>query len=320
MNTNIAKNIEFLCGPDSKRDALIFENLANNKFSAQLLQNLKSYGFQIQYPLFATRGEYHVRVLKLENAKTKISKNVIEQNRTLFKLPLRLGRFLNTHYFLHELIHFYQDMTGMFLTSIDYHNDFSIMIDPRSAVRITLFCEAMAQTEAIMISWALKEKRSPAAWNGARKSTSWRKLALMYQNTILSGHTESEAAQVIFKAWYTTPQRNIYEWQAIKRYAFNLDNKLQSFPDKKTDEVAQYFRSAHVSRLIDHLRISSPYLGSTNLEYLQNLDLDSALLNGCHNPKAHRFIKRHESHFGQCDNSKIENIILGSPVYIWANA
>ncbi len=206
----------------TEKTSWLLELANQDAFLKSIVEDLQKFGFEIKYSLLGRAGEYRPQALQtnvpINDAFLDTLKISIEAGEmpAKFKLSPRFGKSHMAHTFLHELIHFYQDMSGLFLTPLEHGS--IIQPDLKSHIEITLLCEAMAATEAIKASLRLKKEGRPEAWNGAFWSLDWHDLTKNYTRDIGIGRSESEAAQNCFNGWYKSRLRHYYERRAFETY------------------------------------------------------------------------------------------------------
>jgi hypothetical protein len=203
---------------------------------ASVLGRLHPLNLRIQFRFFGDHGTYTPQAVVIsEPLNSDQTRKAMHDALSLLKAPImlahRFGFSSNLHVLLHELIHLDQDRRGMFFTPLVIKNEPVVMPDKDSAIRIRLFCEAMAETEAMRASWRLKEQGYDAAWRGVLKSPDWSTLAHQYEKDLKIKHLpEQTAAQSIIKNWMALPTRQYYEKRAIFDHQ-NFINKLPQTPE-----------------------------------------------------------------------------------------
>lgn len=125
---------------------------------------------------------------------------------------------VSTHTFLHELVHVYQDMSGLFCLHRPDEAGRVIQLDVPSYVRVVLFSEAWAAVEAIRSSWSLKMRGDDTAWRGAMASPDWRALSQVFMAEFRKHGCENAAAFLTFRAWYQAPIKQFYEALALRDF------------------------------------------------------------------------------------------------------
>jgi hypothetical protein len=175
--------------------------------------------------------------------------------RAEFRFSSRFGPAQNAFSWLHELMHFWQDLHGLFFTPLlQQRSATPVMLDAQSHVAVVCFCEAMAHTEALRAAWRLKLSGHPLAWQGACGSLDWRLHARVYARDV-QRLSEVEAARAAFDRWYTAPQRSYYERRALAAYK----EMLAAYAPLP---AATQLRHARISEVLAMLPESSrpPYL------------------------------------------------------------
>lgn len=221
----------------------IISATATDAICAKHIKDLKYYGLRLNFKLLKHPGSYEPRAVRThahDNDALKLQKHLHKNHLPCtISLPALSGFEAHTHIFLHELFHFWQDRHGLFLTPLESTGDIPAHPDLKSAVRIRLFCEALAQTEAIRASWRLKSAGAPEAWAGALRSKNWSTLAQAYQKDLERGTGENQAAASIFMAWYELPEKAFYTKCAQKDWTKNTQ-RYQSYAPKDDLNTHQF--------------------------------------------------------------------------------
>ncbi len=202
------------------RTAFLMDMARHDPFYGRVVEDLCAFGFDVAYPLRGNVGHYAPNVLDVggEGFEKGFMESVRRGDmRVRFSFPPLHGRAKNAHLWLHELTHFYQDMHGLFLEPLCVAGQKMVAPDEVSFVEAYVFCEAMAEMEALHGSWRLREAGYPEAWYGAMCSE-WRELALLYASEMAVGD-EAPTAQVVFGEWYKMNQKAYYEARARRHYA-----------------------------------------------------------------------------------------------------
>ncbi|MCB1532015.1 MAG: hypothetical protein KDJ35_04005 [Alphaproteobacteria bacterium] len=175
---------------DEARTNVIFELLGRDEFCAAILRDLKTYGYEISYPLFGPSGVYHSCLIKgEEGADFKaafMQRHVRGDFKARFELSPRYGLGQNAFYFIHELIHFDQDLKGHLYS------------------RDMLVNECEAAVQSIMAAHRL----GGVVWEGALSSLDWGTLARIY------GRDQDEEA--LQQLWQQSAQKRHYARRNIQ--------------------------------------------------------------------------------------------------------
>lgn len=204
---------------DESRAEYLIDLARQDAFYGPIVEDLCVFGFDLHFPILGGVGSYQPHSLDVAGPDFQHD-FVREMNRGSMRVQLSFprlyGRSITAHMWLHELTHFYQDMYGLFLEPLCVNGQAETIPDEESYVAAYLFCEAMAEVEAIRASWRLKEAGFPVAWRGGMLSE-WQSLLQLYQQEIAAGNEEN-AALKIYEAWHDMPQKTYYEERARAHY------------------------------------------------------------------------------------------------------
>ncbi len=305
-----------LLRPASNKRNEIISYAMQDKFFAKLLNDLRDFGYEISFSSFGGAGEYQPFALSTEKIDSPEKQHqfasgfwsMIETGgvKSKFKFSNLLSVDINAHSFLHEMMHFYQDMHGIYLLPLQEQGEFPVLLDAKGDIVATMFCEAWAQVEAIRTSWALQEKGSASGWNGAINSPDWKGLARAYDNDLRGGVDEAVAAAKIFKLWYEGKQRIFYEKHAIKAHESNLERYLNG-----TEVIKDNFRMLELPMLI----VRIPKEGMPN--FFHQIDWEDELYSSVTSSSVLARVQELEEVYGKADNTNLQQIKCGSPPYLW---
>ena len=211
----------YLLAPAASKTNWLMQLAEKDPFFASIIRMLKVQGHRIAHPYFGPSGAYQPTTLvlreqiTLDDALTTLKQH--GEAAAAFQFSARHGGAQTAHYFLHELVHFWQDAHGLLLSPLEREGEPPTMLDARSHVLLTCICEAMAETEALRASWRLKKAGYPIAWQGALASLDWGEHARAYAEDM--HHMPEDAAVTrAFARWHASPQRADYEKRALKEY------------------------------------------------------------------------------------------------------
>ena len=213
--------LQYMLMPGAEKTKWLLGFARKDTFFGGIVDELEAGGYDIRHRFYGHSGAYipHSIKLRKEGDPTEALKalKAAGKLKARFAFSSRYGGAQLAHYFLHELMHFWQDQRGLYLNSMQVESKIPIMLDAESRVRVTCFLEAMAEVEAIRASWRLKEAGYNAAWLGALSSFDWGKLARGYAADIIT-MSEPEAARRAFDGWYQGPHRAYYEKRGLLAY------------------------------------------------------------------------------------------------------
>lgn len=177
----------YLFSSDEERTAQVFNLLRADEVCARVLDDLESYGYEISYPFFGRSGEYKPYSLAVtgDNYEAEFLKRYgYGEFKAKFSMSPRYGIGQNAFYFIHELIHFAQDLDGR-LQSDDL---------------IDLECEAAV--ESIKAAYLL----GGIVWEGALSSLDWGRFARSY--------AKDQDIEKLKQRWHESAQKRYYERKA----------------------------------------------------------------------------------------------------------
>ncbi len=292
-----------------------------DKFMSSIVHDLNDFGYDIGFSIFASAGAYEPFSLSTEKIDTPEKQHqFVSGFWSMFeagnmKTKLRFSTFLDSdisaHYFLHEIMHFYQDMNGLYLLPLQEQGVFPNILDVKSDIVAIIFCEAWAQTEAIRASWSLREKGNDRGWRGAIKSPDWRELALAYDKYLQEGIDEKCAAANIFHLWYKGKHREFYERNGLKIHEINLTRFKEGVKDLNHKDIGKKLCKLELPMLIARL----PKGGIP--DYFSLIDWVDDIYSSVKTNDVNLRISELEQLYGAANNLNIQDIKCGSPPYLW---
>ncbi|UTW59180.1 hypothetical protein KFE96_02405 [Kordiimonas sp. SCSIO 12603] len=241
--------MQYVLMPSAEKTKWLLGLVRKDAFFSCIVDELEAGGYDIKHRFYGRSGAYipHTIKLKKEGDPTEALKalKAAGKLKARFAFSARYGGVQQAHYFLHELMHFWQDQRGLYLRPVQVEGKIPIMLDAESRVRVTCFLEAMAEVEAIRASWRLKEAGYNAAWQGALSSLDWCKLARGYAADIVT-MSEPEAARRAFDRWYQSSHRAYYEKRGLLAY----ERMLKSLPTQDAMEIKPYLRHVNLDDLL----------------------------------------------------------------------
>ncbi len=309
----------YLMTSSKRKRARLFAIAAKDKLFAGMLDDINDFGLELYFPFSAMGGAYQPFALSTERLDSQQKQMQFVQGfwsmaeQGAFGAKINLSRFNsegeNAHIFLHEVMHFYQDMLGVYFLPIQEQGVFPMTLDAPSALRAFLFCEAWAEVEAIRTSWALREKGDARAWRGAMKSKDWQSLARGYDANLQNGMDEAKAAATLFRAWYEGDHRAFYEREALKIYESNMARYIDGLGEEQV--VRDQFRHLDYAKLLEH--ITPQHLP----RYLTQIDWSDDVFHRAVDEQAQQTLDALAQRYDISNNTNIQDIKNGAPAYLW---
>jgi hypothetical protein len=311
------------CPIKDKRQAMIDVAL-KDPFFEPIVHDLIDYGHDITFPFFGGVGAYQPFAVSTEVLDTQDKQIMFAQGfasqavagafKAKFRLSIWFGRGGNAHSFLHELMHFYQDMLGLLLMPLKEQGVMPIIADLRTSVIALLFCEAWAEVEALRTCWSLKTNGvDDAPWKGALNSPDWGGLARFYDARLCENKSEAWAAARTFEQWYKGRHRDYYEFHAIEIYESELVRVSADIdPASKTgDAIKEHLRSGRIPALLKKIPQDAVP------KYFELIDWENAALNEPQNDLVLGRCDDATEHYGAVENYALHEIKCASPPYLW---
>ncbi len=307
--------------PSAQKHAALLSYAAQDPFFEKVLNDLGDFGHEVSFSFWGGAGAYIPFAVQTEALDTPTKQAQFYQGfwkitesgqfKARFRLSSLMGVHGNAHSFLHELMHFYQDMYGLYLLPIQEEGAFPVILDAYSDIVAILFCEAYAQVEAIRASWRLLQSGNDLGWRGALSSPDWAGMAKVYEQDLQSGMAEEEAASQALRYWYQGKHRHFYERHALQAYEQNFRRYGKELGANKTNDVSQFQRSLKIPMLLARLPQDDVPA------YLKKTDWGDPLFTDIQNPKVRKKLLVLEGQHGQADSDNIQDIKCGTPAYIW---
>lgn len=297
----------------------LLERAAHDPFFAKIINLAASYGLHIRRPVWPGRSLYRPSAVRVNaGGDTVINEPLHLPDHAagaVLTLPRYGGAAPLAHDLLHELVHLYQDMHGLFLIPLLRRGHMPVIPDMRSALCAHLFCEALAETETIRAAHRLQRAGFPEFLEGARRSTDWRVLARSYAHALEKGYNEDEAAAHILMQWYALPARRFYERRATALYRKNLDLYLRYAGTRPAglNALQPSLRRIDVPALISLL----PETKGAHFAYLKKLDVSVTRALSADSIRA---LEHFEHHYGTAERTGLDDFTHGSPAYLWRDA
>lgn len=280
---------------------------ARDSFFELIVHDIIDYGLDLRFRAFGGAGAYRPYALRTEP---------LDGPETLKAFQHAMGRMFGTgqvsvrirlscfasegvavHSFLHELMHFYQDMHGLYFMPIEEERVFPVILDARSHVMCVLFNEAWAQVEAIRASYSLARKANKTAlWDAALKHRDFGYMAHQYADDLDGGVPEARVAANIFMSWYQDKHCAFYEAHALRIYRQNFERY-----EEQADFHEDFLRSLELPMLVARLPQGQVP------QYFEYLDWG-----------AQRFQPHIDlSSYAVSDHPNVQDIKSGAPPYLW---
>ena len=279
----------------------------------KIVCDMWDYGLEVNFSIFGGAGAYQPFALSTERLDTPEKEQQFAQGfwrmseigalKCQIRLSAVTGLKVNIHSFLHEAMHFHQDMYGLYLMPLQEDGVFPVIMDAKSNIVAILFNEAWAQVEALRASYAImRDSGDPRGWEGALKSPDWAVQARSYVFDMEQGMDDTKAAAKAFKRWYKSKHRNFYEAHALEIYKSSFARYKEAAGQVGEDEIAQKLRLLELPHLIT--KIPEAEIPA----YFHEIDWTDPLYTKVEIP-----LMGH----AQSDNPNIQDIKCGSPPYIW---
>lgn len=283
----------------------LFDYAVQDPFFEPIVHDLVDFGHDIRFSMFGGAGAYQPHALLTECLGTQEKVDLFHKNLSLkfgsegMLARIRLNRFASDgavmHSFLHEVMHFYQDMHGLFFTPLEEESVFPIILDAKSSILATLFNEAWAEVEALRTLYSLKRKHNLVLWPAALKHRDFGFLAEHYEREINSGVDEARAAANIFVLWYSGKHRSFYELHARSIYQKNFAR----YEEYSAFDVER-LRTLELPMLVARLPKGAVP------KYFNHFDWNADVFQPQINIDA-----------PEADNNNVQDIKCGSPPYLW---
>lgn len=309
MRRRLNVDEEAVKGSDQKK---LLSLAAQDAFLARVICDLGG-APNIRFSWFCATGMYtpdYVRIHR-SGSSGQIS-GLIQQNQKQPGIMLSRGFNFNmiAHSFFHELVHCYQDACGLFLFPLIRKGEFPIMPDLRGFIKSVLFCEAWAETEAIRISWRLRQNGAPQPWQGVMQMPQWRGLALSYQCDLERGEDDDQAAAQVFQKWYEGRHCGFYTLQAMKMY----HALWRECACDKPEDIRCNLRAVTLPALIERLPEDK------RPSFFGKLDLGANAYNSIHAMRARWAVARFEEAYGATQNHTLDDFSCGTLRYLKSRA
>ena len=305
---------------EKKRDRLL-DFAMKDEFFKGIIHDLIDYGYKIKFSILGGAGAYKPFALSSEKLDTPQKQQQFTHGfwkmseagnmKAKIQLSLLLGAGGNAHSFLHEILHFYQDMYGLYFLPLKEQRVFPTSLDANGNIVSILFCEAWAEIETIRTCWSLAQKGDDLGWVGAINSPDWKDLAKSYDYDLQNGVDEAKAAANAFRSWYKSKQRSFYETQALKIYEINFARYVDDVKDISDAQISDNLRSLELADIL--ARIPQNHIP----KFFTQIDLGDELFSKPVSANVIKSINEIEKKYGAEHSGNIQDIRCGSPPYIW---
>ena len=313
-------NFLYVMGSARRKQGMLVSYAVQDPFFARILDDMTDFGYRLRFSWRDGTGVYGPFALRTEKLDTpeKIEQfsagfHGLMEEGTLFAkigLPAFAGQDVHAHLFLHEMVHFYQDMCGLYFVPLQEEGVFPVCLDAKSDIVAILFCEAWAAVEAIRTSWALREKGDDLGWRGAMFLPDWKGLAQGYDTDLQGGMDEKRAAARLFEGWYKGAHRSFYERHALKIHEMNFMRYRRGVVIEDSD-IVPFLRTLDVPVLLD--RISAKDRPS----YFDCINFGDKCYTHVQTLRVKAQVEKLEERYGKIENSNIQDIKCGAPPYLW---
>lgn len=311
----------YILMPSKQKKQKLLSFAMKDAFFDGITHDLVDYGYDLRFSLTGGAGAYKPYALATERLDTPQKQQQFSNGfwsmsesgamKAQIQLSLLLGEGGNAHSFLHEIMHFHQDMQGLYFIPMKEDGLFPIALDAHSNIVSILFCEAWAQVEAIRTCWALRDKGDPIGWSGAVQSPDWKDLARSYDADLQKGLDEARAAANCFRRWYQGRHRVFYEKHAMNIYDLNFKRFAQDVDHISDATVAEHLRSLDIPALIAHM----PKGGAP--KFFSRIDWGDDAFQGVKNAQVAKRLDIVAQTYAAEHSPAIHEIKCGSPPYIW---
>lgn len=301
-----------------RRRKALFDFAFQDQFFADTLHSLSDYGIDISFSPVRGAGAYHPSALSTERLDTPEKQAAFAKGfwamtesgniKAHITIPFFASKGRRVHDFIHEIMHVYQDMCGLYFLPLQEQGAFPVALDAYSDIVVISFCEAWAQTETIRSCWAIKENGKGYGWRGALSHPDFGYMARAYDADLKNGMDEARAAAKTFARWYEGAHREFYERHALNIYELNFVRYMKDAPHTTKEEISQNMRHITWAALMAYLPQNS------TTKYFDQLDHD---IFGLKTPEVIARVQALEHDYGQCKNTAIADIKCGAPPYIW---
>lgn len=296
--------------------------LAQDEFFEDVFHVFQDFGIDVRFPVFqGSVGAYQPFALNTERLDTLQKQEqftngfwrIAERGemRALVMLPFFQLKGRAVHDFIHELMHLYQDMYGLYFVPLKEQGVMPVCLDAKSDIVAILFCEAWAQTQTIRMCYDLGQKGFRYVWRGALSHPDFGDFARFYAQDIDDGLSEDIAMVRCFKHWYKGAHRTFYERHALDIHRKNFERLMDDVGFENLHDVQKNLRRLTYSSILERLP------NNKMTAFFKNIDWNDAVFHVLQTSEVSKQVAEIEEQYGSAQNENIHDIKCGAPIYIW---
>lgn len=314
-------NIFYAILPQSFKRRKVLNFSLQDEYFADVVHAFQDFGLKIKFSVFAGAGAYQPYALSTERLNTAIKQQQFANGfwkasengemRAHITLSSIHGGGRAAHDFIHEAMHLYQDMYGLFFVPLKERETLPHMLDAKSDVLAILFCEAWAQTQTIRFCYQMKMKGYKAGWKGALSHPDFGYMARSYADDLSKNIPEQEAAARCFLSWYDGEHRGFYERHALNIHELNFERLTGDILKLKTKDVQKNLR------VLDVAELPTRVPENVMTDFFEMVDWRDERLSHIQTSDVQTRIDALNEKFGKANNNDISDIKCGAPIYIW---
>lgn len=238
---------------DRARTARIFGLVRRDRQCRALLNQLVRFGYRMRFPWLGGNGHYKshgVGVSGEDYGGAFMSAHADGVFTADFAMSPRFGLGQNSFYFIHELMHFEQDMLGLLFSPLQRRHHQGVDLDQESRWRVVSFCESLAMVESIRAADRLRRSGTAIVWEGALSSLDWGRAAQVYAQHSAGGDG-SKASTSLLDYWHQHSAKRHYQRQAL----------AMAPPEERPTLEVEYGQLASMLPRIDRWAYAMEYYG-----------------------------------------------------------
>ncbi len=314
-------NIFYAMLPQSIKRRKLLKFCMQDEFFADVIHAFRDFGLNIRFSAFAGAGAYQPFALSTERLDTSVKQQQFANGfwnasakgemRAEIVLSSLYGGGRAAHDCIHEAMHLYQDMYGLYFVPLKERGVSPCMLDANSDIVAIKFCEAWAQTQTIRFCYKAKENGFGAGWKGALSHPDFGYMARFYEYDLAQGTDERGAAARCFLSWYEGAHRELYERHALNIHEMNFERLTNDINGLSPKDVQNNLRTLDVSALPSRLPENSI------TDFFACVDWTDERLKSVVTEDVQTRIDALNKKYGKADNNEISDIKCGAPIYIW---